>query len=99
MNIDLKTQFRVILPFLTQVRHFVACKKSVLNFFRLGVKRVPILCSECKKQMVLYGDTNSRALQLYNLYRIVTISKAKRRQRKILLTDQSSACRLHATRF
>eukprot|EP01080_Neovahlkampfia_damariscottae_P005460 gene5460-9278_t len=56
--------------------------KTQFRAFRciLGVKRIPLLCSECKKQMILYGETNSRALQLYNLYRIVTLSKAKRRQ-------------------
>jgi type II secretory ATPase GspE/PulE/Tfp pilus assembly ATPase PilB-like protein len=45
----------------------------------LGVKRVPILCSYCKIQVVLH-ETDNRALKLYNLYRIVSLSKSKRRQ-------------------
>jgi type II secretory ATPase GspE/PulE/Tfp pilus assembly ATPase PilB-like protein len=46
----------------------------------LGVKRVPILCPHCKQQVVLYGQTDNRALKLLNLYRIVTFPKCKRRQ-------------------
>lgn len=46
----------------------------------MGVKRVPILCPHCKKQMVMYGRTQNRALQLFNLYRIVTTPKSQRRQ-------------------
>jgi len=46
----------------------------------LGVKRVPILCPHCKQQMVMYGKSSNRALQLLNLYRIVTFNKSHRRQ-------------------
>jgi type II secretory ATPase GspE/PulE/Tfp pilus assembly ATPase PilB-like protein len=46
----------------------------------MGVKRVPILCPHCKRQMVMYGRTQNRALQLFNLYRIVSTSKSNRRQ-------------------
>jgi type II secretory ATPase GspE/PulE/Tfp pilus assembly ATPase PilB-like protein len=46
----------------------------------MGVKRVPILCPHCKRQMVMYGKTDNRALQLFNLYRVVTTSKSSRRQ-------------------
>ncbi|KAL0482894.1 type II secretion system protein E [Acrasis kona] len=46
----------------------------------MGVKRVPILCPHCKKQMVMYGKSQNRAMQLFNLYRIVSSSKSERRQ-------------------
>jgi type II secretory ATPase GspE/PulE/Tfp pilus assembly ATPase PilB-like protein len=46
----------------------------------MGVKRVPILCPHCKRQMVMYGRTQNRALQLFNLYRIVSTEKHNRRQ-------------------
>lgn len=46
----------------------------------MGVKRVPILCPHCKEQLVMYGKTENRALQLLNLYRIVTFNKSQRRQ-------------------
>lgn len=45
----------------------------------LGVKRVPILCPHCKKRVLLH-ETDNRALKLFKLYKIVTLSKAKRRQ-------------------
>lgn len=43
------------------------------------MKRVPILCPYCKNQVLIH-ETDNRALKLYHLYRIVTLSKAKRRQ-------------------
>jgi len=46
----------------------------------LGVKRVPLLCPHCKRQMVMYGKSDNRALQLLNIYRIVSFNKSHRRQ-------------------
>ena len=45
----------------------------------LGVKRVPILCPHCKRQMVIYGKTDNRALKLLSMYRVVTTEKVNRR--------------------
>ncbi|KAL9643975.1 hypothetical protein ABK040_005443 [Willaertia magna] len=46
----------------------------------IGVKRVPILCPHCKRQVMIYGKTDNRALKLFNMYRIVTTEKVNRRK-------------------